>query len=205
MEISSFDDLLSAARQQEQPQRLLFVFTEAELDPDSTEAQRRDFEAGHGGALVPVLTADKSPDELAGFATMVQESQLIVALGPCVEDFVVRLFGIQAAAARLAQAHADLAPLYVVSEWPSWYWDDDDALHPRDELVRIRSTPCDEATPLEVIGVCLPFVLVETPQRDGKTLDVRRVRLARLDRTFAKRTRRALRRREKREQAEAKK
>ena len=77
MEISSFDDLLSAARQQEQPQRLLFVFTEAELDPDSTEAQRRDFEAGHGGALVPVLTADKSPDELAGFATMVQESQLI--------------------------------------------------------------------------------------------------------------------------------
>ena len=77
MEISSFDDLLSAARQQEQPQRLLFVFPEAELDPDSTEAQRRDFEAGHGGALVPVLTADKSPDELAGFATMVQESQLI--------------------------------------------------------------------------------------------------------------------------------
>ena len=98
-----------------------------------------------------------------------------------------------------------VTPLYVVSEWPSWYWDDDDALHPRDELVRIRSTPCDEATPLEVIGVCLPFVLVETPQRDGKTLDVRRVRLARLDRTFAKRTRRALRRREKREQAKAKK
>ena len=75
-----------------------------------------------------------------------------------------------------------VTPLYVVSEWPSWYWDDDDALHPRDELVRIRSTPCDEAAPLEVIGVCLPFVLVETPQRDGKTLDVRRVRLARLDR-----------------------
>lgn len=75
MEISSFDDLLSAARQQEQPQRLLFVFTEAELDPDSTEAQRRDFEAGHGGALVPVMTADKSPDELADFAAMAQESQ----------------------------------------------------------------------------------------------------------------------------------
>ena len=98
-----------------------------------------------------------------------------------------------------------VTPLYVVSEWPSWYWDDDDTLHPRDELVRIRSTPCDEATPLEVIGVCLPFVLVETPQRDGKTLDVRRVRLARLDRTFAKRTRRALRQREKRERTRAKK
>jgi hypothetical protein len=53
----------------------LFVFTEAELDPDSTEAQRQDFEAGHGEALVPVMTADKSPDELADFAAMVQESQ----------------------------------------------------------------------------------------------------------------------------------
>lgn len=98
-----------------------------------------------------------------------------------------------------------VTPLYVVSEWPSWYWDDDDALHPRDKLVRIRSTPCDEAAPLEVISVCLPFVLVETPQRDGKTLDVRRVRLARLDHAFAKRTRRALRQREKRERARAKK
>lgn len=75
MEISSFDDLLSAARQQDQPQRLLFVFTQAELDPDSTELQRRDFEAGQGGALVPMMTADKSPDELADFAALAQESR----------------------------------------------------------------------------------------------------------------------------------
>jgi len=75
MEISNFDDLLAAARQQEHPQRLLFVFTQAELDPDSSEAQRRDFEAGHGGALVPVMTADKTPEELVDFATMEQESR----------------------------------------------------------------------------------------------------------------------------------
>lgn len=98
-----------------------------------------------------------------------------------------------------------VTPLYVVSEWPSWYWDDDDALHPRDELVRIRSVPCDEATPLEVIDVCLPFVLVDTPQGEGKTLDVRRVRLARLDRRFARQARQALRRREKRARRAAKK
>lgn len=91
-----------------------------------------------------------------------------------------------------------VTPLFVVSEWPSWFWCDDDALHPREQLVRILSTPSDEATPLEIVGVCLPFVLVETPQRESKTLDVRRVRLARLDRTFAQRMRRALRRREKR-------
>jgi hypothetical protein len=87
-----------------------------------------------------------------------------------------------------------VTPLFVVSEWPSWYWDDDDALHPRDELIRIRSTPCDEATPLKVTAICLPFVLVETPAGEGKTLDVRRLRLARLDRTFATKTCRAFRR-----------
>ena len=54
--------------------------------------------------------ARTQPDAL----TPLQESQLIVALGPYVEDFVVRLFGIQDEAAKLAQAHADLAPLYVV-------------------------------------------------------------------------------------------
>lgn len=119
----------------------------------------------------------------------------------------------QRAASSLAKALAPeeircgdfVTPLFVVSEWPSWFWCDDDALHPRDELVRIRSTPCDEAAPLEVIGVCLPFVLVETPQREGRTLDIRRVRLARLDRKFARQTRRALRRREKRRQSKAKK
>lgn len=96
-----------------------------------------------------------------------------------------------------------VTPLFVVSEWPSWYWDDDDALHPRDEL--IRSTPCDEATPLKVTAICLPFVLVETPVGEGKTLDVRRLRLARLDQTFARKTWRAFRRREKRLRAQAKK
>lgn len=98
-----------------------------------------------------------------------------------------------------------VTPLFVVSEWPSWFWCDDDALHPRDELVRIRSTPSDEATPLEVTAVCLPFVLVETPQGEGKTLDIRRVRLARLDRRFARKSRRAFRRREKRLRSKAKK
>ena len=98
-----------------------------------------------------------------------------------------------------------VTPLFVVSEWPSWYWDDDDALHPRDELIRIRSTPCDEATPLKVTAICLPFVLVETPAGEGRTLDVRRLRLARLDRTFARKTCQAFRRREKRLQAQAKK
>ena len=40
MDISSFDDLLHAARLQPEPQRLLFVFVGVELPDDATPAQR---------------------------------------------------------------------------------------------------------------------------------------------------------------------
>jgi hypothetical protein len=75
MNISSFDDLLSAARNQPEPQRLLFVFAHAELPDDSTEEQRAAFQAGQGGALIPLMSVDKSPDELDTFATLVEESR----------------------------------------------------------------------------------------------------------------------------------
>lgn len=74
MNISSFDDLLMAARQQEEPQRLLFVFAGAELPADSTAAQRERFQAGQGGALVPLMCVDKAPEEVSSFADLVRES-----------------------------------------------------------------------------------------------------------------------------------
>ena len=74
MDISSFDDLLQAARAQPEPQRLLFVFAGVELPDDATPAQQQGFEAGQGGALVPLMCVDKRPDELASFATLTQES-----------------------------------------------------------------------------------------------------------------------------------
>lgn len=75
MNIESFDDLLQAARQQSQPQRLLFVFARIELPPDATAEQRARFEAGQGGALVPLMCVDKTPQELSGFAALVEESR----------------------------------------------------------------------------------------------------------------------------------
>lgn len=75
MNIATFDDLLQAARTQPEPQRLLFVFTGAELPPDSTPAQRRQFDAGRGGTLVPLMYVDKTPGELAAFADLVTESR----------------------------------------------------------------------------------------------------------------------------------
>jgi len=74
MNIASFDDLLQAARQQTQPQRLLFVFASADLPDDSTPAQREHFLAGEGGALVPTMCVDKTAEELLNFSDLVQES-----------------------------------------------------------------------------------------------------------------------------------
>lgn len=74
MNISSFDQLLEAAKQQTEPQRLLFVFVGAELPDDSSAAQRARFEAGQGGALVPIMYVDKTPEELKGFEDLVSES-----------------------------------------------------------------------------------------------------------------------------------
>jgi len=73
--ISSFEDLLGAARRQPEPQRLLFVFAVAELPDDSTPEQRARFEAGEGGALAPLMAVDKTPEELDTFAALVEESR----------------------------------------------------------------------------------------------------------------------------------
>jgi hypothetical protein len=75
MSISSFDDLLRAAREQSEPQRLLFVFATAVLPDNSTPEQRARFEAGQGGALAPLMSVDKSPKELGTFAALVEESR----------------------------------------------------------------------------------------------------------------------------------
>ena len=75
LNISGFDDLLCAAREQATPQRLLFVFAGAELPDDCTPEQRQRFAAGGGGALVPVMCVDKSPDDVETFAALVEESR----------------------------------------------------------------------------------------------------------------------------------
>lgn len=74
MNIESFDDLLLAARAQSDPQRLLFVFADAVLPEDSTPDQRARFQAGEGGALAPLMSVDKAPDDLHTFEALVEES-----------------------------------------------------------------------------------------------------------------------------------
>jgi len=66
LSISRFEDLLRAARQQPQPQRLLFVFMGAELPEDSTPEPRQRLAAGAGGALLPPMCVDKAMAEVRG-------------------------------------------------------------------------------------------------------------------------------------------
>lgn len=74
MTLTSFQDLLDASRRQSQPQRLLFTFVRVELPQAATEAQRARMQAGEGGNLSPSLCVDKAPEEVAGFAALVEES-----------------------------------------------------------------------------------------------------------------------------------
>ena len=75
MTLSSFDDLLQAARSQPQRQRLLFVFAAAGVEADATPAQRARFQAGHGGTLTPQMSVDKAPEEVVSFRALRDESR----------------------------------------------------------------------------------------------------------------------------------
>ncbi len=75
IDITDFESLLTVAGQQDEPQRLLFVFLQASLPPDSNVEQIDWFEAGEGGGLDPVMCVDKALDELSGFPELVTESE----------------------------------------------------------------------------------------------------------------------------------
>ena len=75
MPIASFDDLLRSAREQGEPQRLLFVFTSAGVPDDATHEQRAHCEAGQGGTLTPLMCVDKSAVEWASFDALAEESR----------------------------------------------------------------------------------------------------------------------------------
>jgi hypothetical protein len=78
-----------------------------------------------------------------------------------------------------------VALLHVVHEVPSFWWCDAISTIRPDEPVRVPFVPKNGGVPLRVRSVCLPFILVKTPSGDLRNLDVRRYRLARLNRAHA--------------------
>lgn len=77
MSISSYADLISAAQSQNQPQRLLFVFTRAELPPGADAEQKARFAEGRGGVLTPIACVDKLPQDVAQFNGLVEEARIM--------------------------------------------------------------------------------------------------------------------------------
>jgi hypothetical protein len=78
-----------------------------------------------------------------------------------------------------------VTPLHVFYDFPSFFWNDC-AMGRREETVRVCYIPETGGVPLKVKSICLPFVLAEQPSGEQQTLDVRKVRLARLDARYAK-------------------
>jgi hypothetical protein len=59
---------------------------------------------------------------------------------------------------------------------------------------RVRCRGSEGGVPLKVKAICLPFVLVTSADKQSRTLDVRRYQLVRLDRHYARRVCKHLRR-----------
>jgi len=74
MNIASYNDLLSAAKSQPEPQRLLFTFAKAELPGNAGSAEQQRFAEQQGGTLSPIMCVDKMAHELDNFASLVEES-----------------------------------------------------------------------------------------------------------------------------------
>jgi hypothetical protein len=70
-----FNQLLQTAAEQLEPQRLLFVFAQAELPDGATREQRERFKSGQGGALTPLACVDKAPHDLSTFNALVEEAR----------------------------------------------------------------------------------------------------------------------------------
>jgi hypothetical protein len=96
MNITSFDELLQAARQQSQPQRLLLVFAGATLPEHATQEQRERFEDGESGELSPLMCVDKDPAELRNFESLAAEATVFEQ--PWVLVFAAALSGTDGAA-----------------------------------------------------------------------------------------------------------
>ena len=87
-----------------------------------------------------------------------------------------------------------VAALFVCTEYLPGMWCDDGEPWKRREVKTARWLPCREAgLPLRVVTVCLPFVLVEKPCGTHESVDVRRVRLARLSDRYGRKASKRLR------------
>jgi len=75
IEITDYASLLAVGKQQNEPQRFLFVFLQALLPEDHTDENKAQFQAGKGGELKAIICVDKDLAELTNFTDLVAESK----------------------------------------------------------------------------------------------------------------------------------
>jgi hypothetical protein len=75
IEITDYESLLAVGKQQNDPQRFLFVFLQASLPDDHDETDKQRFHSGQGGELKAIMCVDKDLEELTDFSDLVSESE----------------------------------------------------------------------------------------------------------------------------------
>jgi len=75
IEITDYKSLLAVGKQQNDPQRFLFVFLQAFLPDDHNDTDKQRFHSGQGGELKAMMCVDKDLAELTDFADLVAESK----------------------------------------------------------------------------------------------------------------------------------
>ena len=68
--ISTFPELLQAAIEQDEPQRLLLLFAKADSESSSKKNEQ-------SGLLSPVMCVDKLPEEIESFKVLIEEADSI--------------------------------------------------------------------------------------------------------------------------------
>ncbi len=74
LDITSFNSLITIAKQQEQPQKFLVAFLEIYLPSHHNVSQAKDYLAGKGGVLNPIQLIEKNPNNLDNLITLANET-----------------------------------------------------------------------------------------------------------------------------------
>lgn len=80
----------------------------------------------------------------------------------------------------------------ATAQIPSYFWCFESLDYPRNEMVQMNFVPSESGQPLEVVAICLPFLLVEDFASQRQILDLRHARIARVNEAFAEKTRKSL-------------
>ena len=100
-------------------------------------------------------------------------------------DSSTKIRSVRPVAAEDLRVGDDVALLRISYEFPSFLWCGD--VESRHQPVRMTFLPHqDVGQPLQVMAICLPFVVVEKPNGKRTTLDLRRCELAVLGHRYAK-------------------